>query len=179
MGTMKTIKIALLGLTMLTGLSGAALAADAFVPADTYAQMGWYLRGDAGFSWINYDGDDGSGIAVGGGIGYQYSDNMRTDIRADWAGLGDDPSLATVTGNFYFDIPMDTVLTPYLGAGAGYGWASSRTQSHRPAQRRHWLPLSPDPVGRRSVGPSGIGGSALQVLRLDRETSVIGEGGCT
>ena len=33
-------------------------------------------------------------------------------------------SIGTLTGNLYFDIPTDMMVTPYLGAGAGYGWGS-------------------------------------------------------
>lgn len=122
---MKYIKTALLGLGMLAGVSGAAMAADIDVPTESYQPMGWYLRGDVGYSWLENDGDNDSALAVGGGIGYQYSENLRTDIRADWAGMGGDQSLTTVLGNLYFDIPLETVFTPYLGAGVGYGWASN------------------------------------------------------
>ena len=118
---MKSIKIALLGFSMLAGVSGAAMAADAEIPAETYAQMGWYLRGDIGWSWL--DLEDGA-VAVGGGIGYQYSDALRADVRVDWAGLDDDEHFTTVLGNMYLDIPLDTFITPYVGAGAGYGWAA-------------------------------------------------------
>ncbi len=120
---MKNIRTALLGLAMLGGLSGAAMAADvdASIPADTYADMGWYLRGDVGFSWL--DLEDGA-MAVGGGVGYQYSDTLRADVRVDWAGFSNDENFTTVLGNMYFDIPLDTIITPYVGAGAGYGWAA-------------------------------------------------------
>lgn len=48
---MKTILSALLGLGLLAGASSMALAADVdVVPADEYAAMGWYLRGDAGWA---------------------------------------------------------------------------------------------------------------------------------
>lgn len=118
---MNLIKSALLGLGMLSGLPVAAMAADAEIPAETYAEMGWYLRGDVGFSWL--DIEDGA-VAVGAGLGYQYSDTLRSDIRVDWAGLDDDEHFTTVLGNMYFDIPLDTFITPYVGAGAGYGWAA-------------------------------------------------------
>jgi opacity protein-like surface antigen len=121
---MKTFKTALLGLSMLAGISGAAMAADVDVPADTYADMGWYLRGDIGWSWLDFEDDDTNSLALGGGVGYQYSDYLRADLRVDWAGMEGDENLTTVLGNMYFDIPMDTVITPYLGAGAGYGWSS-------------------------------------------------------
>ena len=49
-------------------------------------------------------------------------------MRADWAGIAGDGDLSTITGNLYFDIPMDSVITPYLGAGAGYGWTGGRDE---------------------------------------------------
>lgn len=122
---MKYLNTALLGLGMLASVSGAALAADIDVPTESYQDLGWYLRADAGYSWIHSGGDDDSGLAVGGGIGMQYSDTLRGDVRVDWAGMGNDQELTTVLGNLYFDIPTETIFTPYLGAGAGYGWASN------------------------------------------------------
>ncbi len=124
---MKRITSALLALGVLTGVSTTAFAADADVPADTYAAMGFYLRGDAGWSWLNYSGPDDSAFAVGGGVGYQYNEYLRADLRADWAGNfnkgASDTSVSTVTGNMYLDIPTGSMITPYLGAGLGYGWA--------------------------------------------------------
>jgi opacity protein-like surface antigen len=127
---MKRMTAAVLGLGLLTGLSGAAFAADAEVPADTYAAMGWYLRADAGWSWLRWGGstDDSAG-AIGGGVGYRMNDNLRADLRLDWSGnynigRGRDMDVTTVLGNIYYDIPLDSVITPYVGAGAGYGWGS-------------------------------------------------------
>jgi hypothetical protein len=124
---MKRITSALLALGVLTGVSTTAFAADADVPADTYAAMGFYLRGDAGWSWLNYSGPDDSAFAVGGGVGYQYNEYLRADLRADWAGNfnkgASDTAVSTVTGNMYLDIPTGSMITPYLGAGLGYGWA--------------------------------------------------------
>ena len=57
---MKYIKTALLGLGMLAGVSGAALAADIDVPTESYQPMGWYLRGDVGYSWLENNGDNDS-----------------------------------------------------------------------------------------------------------------------
>lgn len=124
---MKRFTSALFALGLIAAVSPAALAADLDVPADTYADMGWYLRADGGWSWLDTDNGDDGAFALGGGMGYQYSDNLRGDIRGDWAGLDGDDYLTTLTGNLYFDIPMDTVITPYIGAGAGYGWASGNS----------------------------------------------------
>ncbi len=121
---MKRIITALLALGALAGVSGSALAADAYVPTEPNQPAGWYLRGDAGFSWMELHDGNTDGLVLGGGVGYQYNDNLRADLRADAAGVGSSDYMTSVLGNMYFDIPMDSVITPYLGAGAGYGWAS-------------------------------------------------------
>jgi opacity protein-like surface antigen len=123
---MKIITKALLGLGLVVCAAAPAFAADAYAPEAPVTASGWYIRGDAGWSWLNTDDEDDSGFVLGGGVGYQFNDNLRTDLRGDWAGIGsDDTSFTTVLGNVYFDIPTDTIITPYLGAGVGYGWAET------------------------------------------------------
>jgi opacity protein-like surface antigen len=125
---MKTITRAMLGVALLAGVAGPAAAAD-YTPETPVSMSGWYMRGDAGWSWLNTDDNSDSALVLGGGVGYQINDNLRTDIRGDWAGIGnDDNSFTTVLGNVYFDIPTQTVVTPYLGAGIGYGWSQSESQ---------------------------------------------------
>ena len=122
---MTRITSAVLAIGLLAGISTATFAADAEVPADTYSAMGFYLRGDAGWSYLDTRNGTGNNAVLGGGLGYQINEFLRTDVRGDMAGIGsDDKYLNTLTGNIYFDIPTDTMITPYLGAGAGYGWAS-------------------------------------------------------
>jgi opacity protein-like surface antigen len=126
---MKNFTKALLGLGLLAGAAAPAAAADYTPPEAVVSASGFYIRGDGGWSWLNTDSDDTSVAVLGGGIGYQFNDNLRTDLRADWAGLGDDDnSFTTVLGNVYFDIPTETIMTPYLGAGLGYGWSSSQAE---------------------------------------------------
>lgn len=121
---MKFITKALLGLGLIGLTSTAAMAADAYTPEPVVTASSFYIRGDLGWSWLNTDHDSGSAAVLGGGIGYKFNDNLRTDLRADWAGLGNnDNSFTTVLGNLYFDIPTQSIVTPYLGAGIGYGWA--------------------------------------------------------
>lgn len=129
---MKAYRKFLLAGTMMALAGGLAQAADQeTVPADTYEAMGLYLRADAGWSFLEWaGGDDDSAFAAGGGVGYRFNDNMRADVRLDYAGQysvapGADMSVSTVLGNLYFDIPTDTAFTPYVGAGAGYGWVSN------------------------------------------------------
>ena len=121
---MKRITSTILALGLLAGVATTALAADADVPADTYAAMGFYLRGDAGWSFLDTRNGNGSTFVLGAGAGYKVNEYLRADIRGDMSGLGGGKYMDSVTGNLYFDIPTDTMLTPYLGAGVGYGWAS-------------------------------------------------------
>ena len=122
---MKNFTRVLLSVGLLAGVAAPAIAAD-YTPEAVVTASGMYLRGDAGWSWLSTDEDDSSVLVLGGGLGYQFNDNLRTDLRVDWAGLGDDDSsLTTVLGNVYFDIPLETIVTPYVGAGVGYGWVDS------------------------------------------------------
>jgi opacity protein-like surface antigen len=123
---MKRITAMALGLVALAAVPATAMAADMDAPTD-YTMSSWYIRGDIGASWLTWDGEDDNGFAIGGGVGYQFNENLRTDVRVDWAGnydigKGRDMGVTTALGNLYFDIPTGTMLTPYLGAGAGYGW---------------------------------------------------------
>lgn len=132
---MTTLKFALLGAAMMAGLGAtAAKAADPYVEpevtAQDYQNMGWYLRGDIGWSFLQWSGGrDDSAVTAGGGVGYQFNDHLRSDVRVDWSGNynvapGADLSMTTILGNGYFDFSNDSMFTPYLGVGAGYGWAS-------------------------------------------------------
>ena len=128
---MKAFKFSLLAGLMLVPLAAAARAAD-LAPDEqaNAAVMGLYLRGDAGMSFLNWSGGkDDAGAVIGGGIGYRYNDNMRTDLTVDWAGkydigAGANLSTTTVLGNLYYDWKNDSAFTPYVGAGVGYGWVN-------------------------------------------------------
>ncbi len=120
-----------------TGLAiPVAMAADIDQPAapepapyvqnDDYIS-GWYVRADAGFSWLDVSGlDSGGAVIAGGGIGYQLNQYFRTDVRADHAFDHDggpyDLGATTALWNGYVDIPLAMGFTPYAGLGAGYGW---------------------------------------------------------
>jgi opacity protein-like surface antigen len=131
---MKSVKLALLATAMTATFAVAARAADATPPEtvvtpEEYRAMGFYLRGDAGWSFLDWQDDDDA-VDIGGGIGYQINDYLRTDLRVDWSGNysvapGADADLTTVLGNVYFDWRNDTAFTPYIGAGAGWGWADA------------------------------------------------------
>lgn len=133
---MKALKLALLAAAMTAGLAVAAQAADPNVPEpeptptpEQYQAMGFYLRGDLGWSFLDW-GDSDNAFDIGGGVGYQFNDYLRSDVRVDWSGnydVGDDAdaSLTTVLGNIYFDWKNDSIVTPYIGAGVGYGWVDA------------------------------------------------------
>ncbi|MGX5719685.1 outer membrane protein [Shinella zoogloeoides] len=93
---------------LLTGTSG--YAADLYEPQVIEAPVqetaivetsGWYLRGDAGWSYNKmrgahyFQGSNGndvdfdytrlkSGFVIGGGVGYQINDHFRTDVTLDY-----------------------------------------------------------------------------------------------
>jgi len=121
-------------------LPGVAIAADIPAPEpvpEPYVGVGgWYLRGDIGWSFLDWDGpDNDNAITGGGGIGYTWNQWFRSDVRADFTGSynvgryrnesnNHDLSTITVLGNAYLDLPLTTLFKPYIGAGIGYGWTN-------------------------------------------------------
>lgn len=124
---MKFITKALLGLSLMAGItSTSALAAD-YAPEPVVTASSFYLRGDLGWSWLDTQNNSDSVFLLGGGVGYKFNDHLRTDLRVDYAGVGNDNhDFGSVLGNVYFDIPTGSVITPYVGAGIGYGWSDDR-----------------------------------------------------
>jgi opacity protein-like surface antigen len=128
---MKSFKILMLAGAMAATFAVSAKAADVDpgmpVAADP-AMMGIYLRADLGWSFLEWaGGNDDNAIAGGAGIGYKFNDNLRADITGELSGdynVGPGATLntKTVLGNVYFDWANDSMLTPYVGAGLGYGW---------------------------------------------------------
>ena len=134
---MKCLRLSLAVSAALVCLQGIAHAADPYQPPPVAVEeaapedtLGFYLRGDLGWSFLEWSGGkDDSAFTGGGGAGYKFNQNLRGDVRLDWSGKYDigpnaDLSTTTLLGNMYFDIPTQTALTPYLGAGAGWGWAN-------------------------------------------------------
>ena len=131
------LKTGLLAASVVALMVPVAIAADIdappqpapapFVQQDDNYVSGWYVRGDAGFSWLDVSGldDDGTAIA-GGGVGYQINQYFRTDLRADHAFDQDagpfDVNATTILWNAYVDVPLSMGFTPYVGVGAGYGF---------------------------------------------------------
>jgi opacity protein-like surface antigen len=128
MNILRTVLLA--GLVSFPMVAAQAADANPDVPSEVATTTGFYLRGDAGASFLNWSGgsNDTSWVA-GAGVGYQFNDNFRADLTGDWSG---DYSIApgaklntqVVLGNVYFDWKNDSMFTPYVGGGLGYGWAS-------------------------------------------------------
>ena len=116
-------------------VSGAAIAADMgtdYTPPPS--DGGWYLRGDLGWSWLNWDGGENDGAMTGGGgLGYDYGNGVRADMRVDYTGdyksgstlVPQDFTTTTALANAYYDFQVSDVASPYVGAGLGWGWAGN------------------------------------------------------
>jgi len=98
------------------------------IPQDAPNTSGIYLRGDVGASYLSWSSATNNwGFTGGAGIGYQFDKNFRTDLTYDRSGTfsvapGASISTSTVLGNVYYDWNNESPITPYLGAGVGYGW---------------------------------------------------------
>jgi opacity protein-like surface antigen len=147
---------------MAGALAAPVLAADLLLPpppvleGDEVVELGngWYLRGDVGY--IDYDtpqdrGTSAFGIprldderleqifSLGGGVGYQLSSWLRTDLTidhrfgAEFTGTRPFPTYAfgsvidktdlestSFLLNGYIDLGYWAGVTPYIGAGAGF-----------------------------------------------------------
>jgi opacity protein-like surface antigen len=131
---MKTLKSPLLASVIAAPLAvqaqAADLGADETSPVTDPSMIGLYLRGDMGWSFLDVNGADNDDTWVaGGGVGYQFNDFLRADITGDFSGdyevaPGADISTTTVLGNVYFDWANESMFTPYVGAGVGYGWVN-------------------------------------------------------
>ncbi len=156
-------KYALFG-ALLAGVAGPAFAAD--IPFEEPIEVipvavgGWYIRGHIGmsnqffdklesplfadpygFGWQN-EGDFSSAPIFGGGVGYQFNDNLRGDVTVEWRGKSDfdatdwvewdegdsrysndyraKKSELTFMANGYYDFgEFGGGITPYVGAGIG------------------------------------------------------------
>jgi opacity protein-like surface antigen len=130
MSYLKTLLLAgVVALPMSISAQAADIAPD--VPSDVVTSTsGLYVRGDVGWSFLEWKGGaDDNAFVAGGGIGYQYSDAFRMDLTADFTGdyqiaPGAEISTTTLLGNAYLDFANDTMFTPYVGAGVGYGWVN-------------------------------------------------------
>jgi opacity protein-like surface antigen len=163
----------MLGAVALLAAHGAASAADLYQPTEPMpvapveqvevaSTSGWYLRGDIGYSfnktrgaWFHQGGDASDetnfttsslrdSFTLGGGVGYQINNYLRTDATLDYMFDGDfrgsttgggavaGPCLVSCTSrdiasmsalsllaNAYVDFGAWGYITPYVGAGVG------------------------------------------------------------
>jgi opacity protein-like surface antigen len=130
---MSYFKTLLLAGVVAVPMSISAQAADIApdVPSEIETSTsGLYVRGDVGWSFLEWSGgSDDNAFVAGGGIGYQFNDMLRMDMTADFTGdyevaPGAEVSTTTLLGNAYLDFANDTMFTPYVGAGVGYGWVN-------------------------------------------------------
>ena len=110
---------------------------DVFKPVEIGS--GWYLRGDIAYVpsnnakvrlkgndwWGTEKGDIKATAAYSGGVGYQFTDNIRGDITAGYRKLkvSGEPIEADIweaMANAYYDIGNFSGVTPYVGAGLGF-----------------------------------------------------------
>lgn len=138
---------AVIAVFALSAANGVAQAADLDqilyatpVEQDVYKPVeigsGWYLRGDIAYvpsvnAKARLKGDDEllrgkvkATAAYSGGVGYQFTDNIRGDITAGYRKLkvGGEPIEADIweaMANAYYDIGNFSGVTPYVGAGLG------------------------------------------------------------
>jgi opacity protein-like surface antigen len=116
------------GLAMVSAAHSADITPEIPSDIETSANSGLYLRADAGWSFLEWSGgDDDNAFVLGGGVGYQFNEFLRSDLTVDMSGdyevgPGSEISTTSVMGNMYFDWANDTPLTPYVGLGIGYGW---------------------------------------------------------
>lgn len=118
---MKLAKMLLAGV-VLVGFHGVSHAED------ESGVSGVYIRGDLGWSYMDW-GDNDNAFVGGGGVGYQFNDWFRSDVTATYGGsynigwwYGGNVSTVTGLANVYLDIPTGGALTPYVGGGAGMTW---------------------------------------------------------
>lgn len=131
MNVFKSVLLAaVIALPVAVSAQAADLGPDETSPVTDSTMIGLYLRGDIGWSFLDVNGlDNDDTWVVGGGVGYQFSDFLRADITGDFSGdyevaPGAEISTATVLGNVYFDWANESMFTPYIGAGVGYGWVN-------------------------------------------------------
>ncbi len=132
---MKTRLFALVvATTTMFALSGPATAADlppaqggeSYQDAPLNAFQKWYVRTDVGVGIFDGLGDDDA-LTFGFGVGHRWSNNFRSDLTLDYVGEYDlnngtnDVDAVTVLANGYFDFNLSSFMTPYVGAGLGYG----------------------------------------------------------
>ena len=134
-------------------LSGIAVALLVFPTTGAYAENNsWYLDAFGGVNWM--DGDNSTivihaanvelepGFTVGGALGYQFENNIRTEVEfayrantADKLKYDDLPDsyifdgaihVSSIMGNAWHDFKITQELKGYLGSGLGVAFVSAK-----------------------------------------------------
>lgn len=126
-----------------TGASLLALAAM----AHSAQANDWYIGGFVGYNAASDQTSEGpsrvvdvdfeGGYALGGFVGYEYSDAIRVEAEVSYR-QNDGDTLAfnnidrpftgsgtdsfSILANVYYDFENDSAITPFIGAGAGIGF---------------------------------------------------------
>jgi len=122
---LSTVRKTVLAGLVLACMGTAANAAD-LDPAPAYSPGSWYVRGDLGVAFSDADNQPNSeeAFAAGVGIGYRFTEMFRADITFDGAfdyGFGSGVDSYGILANAYVDLPLNWIVTPYVGAGIGWG----------------------------------------------------------
>lgn len=96
------------------GLTGAWL-----MPEDIDGNGVTIGREDGWGAFLAYGHRFTGGFRVEGELGYSTMDFDTARFPAGTAALGGDVDMYSLTGAGYYDIPTGTMLTPFVGAGAG------------------------------------------------------------
>jgi opacity protein-like surface antigen len=100
--------------------------------------VGFGIRSDSKLTGSSGTFDNGTAFVIDGALGTRLNENFRVEgeIGYHWNGAdrtsnGQDFSFSVLSfmGNVYFDIPTQSPLTPYLGAGLGFGIAGGSEDS--------------------------------------------------
>ena len=94
-----------------------------------------YAGFDAGVAFVDDEGTgliEDAGYALTGTLGYRVREHIRLDGRLNYTNVGVKGStieVARISGiwNAYYDFDLGIPLTPYVGAGLGFG--STRLES--------------------------------------------------
>jgi len=113
----------LAGLLLLT--AAPAWAQQAYLSGN----IGFGIRPDANINITPFPFENDPAIVINGAIGVELNPTIRVEGEigfhgntADQGGTGIDWTFRTISfmGNGYFDIPTNSPLRPYLGAGLGF-----------------------------------------------------------
>ncbi len=102
---------------------------------DMSSLQGWYTGGHVGFNVPSgFDNPSlDTGYDVGAQVGYDFKpfrvEGAYTYYRNDLDGVGAHLNTHTWMANAYYDFMPDSAFDPYVGAGVGWAYFNTRTDS--------------------------------------------------